>query len=132
MFNDILAPAGADAKVLADYGSSYYAGSPALIETRVGDGRVLHFGGTFTRKNMKSFLEYTGILEPFSETIQAPQECEIAVKRKDGKDYLFVLNFAKKGQKIVLHQTVTDMDTEESVHGEVQLQPYETKVYRMK
>lgn len=131
VFNDILVPVGTDAKVLAYYGSSYYAGSPALIETKVGKGKVLHFGGTFTRENMKVFLEYAGILEPFSGTIQAPQECEIAVKSKDGKNYLFVLNFAKTGQEIILNKMVTDMDTDENVNGAVSLAPYETKVYRI-
>ena len=131
VFNDILVSAGADAKVLADYGSSYYAGSPALIETRAGKGKVLHFGGTFTRENMKAFLEYAGILAPFSETIQAPQECEISVKSKNGKEYLFVLNFAKTGQEIILNKMVTDMDTNENVKGAVSLAPYETKVYRI-
>ena len=131
VFNDILVPVGADAKVLAEYDSSYYVGSPALIETKVGKGSVLHFGGTFTRENMKVFLEYAGILEPFSGTIQVPQECEIAVKSKDGKDYLFVLNFAKTAQKIILNKMVIDMDTNKNVNGAVALAPYETKVYRL-
>lgn len=131
VFNDILAPAGEEVRVLATYSSSYYAGEPALIETSLGDGKILHFGGTFTRNNMKTFLSYAGVLEPFSDWIQAPEACEIGVRKKDGKDYLFVLNFSKEGQEIVLNRKMTDMDTENIWEGTVGLRPYETKVYRL-
>ncbi len=131
VFNDILLSAGEDAKVLAEYKTSYYAGEPALVETRLGEGRILHFGGTFTRNNVKAFLEYVGILETFSDYIQAPEECEIAVRGKEGKDYLFVLNFSKEKKEIVLGREMTDMDTGEAAKGTVELAPYETKVYKI-
>lgn len=132
VFNDILTTAGENAKVLASYSTSYYAGEPALIETQVGEGKVLHFGGTFTRENMKTFLKYAGIFEPFSDMLQAPEECEIAVRRKGEKIYLFVLNFSKEKQEIVLKREMTDMDSKEPVEGTVSLNPYETKVYCIK
>ena len=131
VFNDILETAGPDAKVLADYSGSYYKGRPALIETKIGVGRILHFGGTFTRDNVKDFLDYTGILEPLAEMIHVPEECEIALRRKGSIEYLFVLNFSKESQKIKLHREMTDMDVSETVQGEVTLAPYETKVYRL-
>jgi beta-galactosidase len=131
LFNDILEPVGSDAKVLARYSGSYYEGSPALIETAVGAGKILHFGGTFTRENCKKFLAYTGILNPFAEILAAPESCEVALRRTDEKDFLFVLNFEKTGQTIELHRTVTDMDTGETVSGEVPFGPYETKVYSL-
>lgn len=74
--------AGGDAKILAVYSGSYYAGKPALIETKCGKGRVLHFGGTFTRENVRVFLKYAGILSPFSEIVSAPEECEIGGAEK--------------------------------------------------
>lgn len=58
VFNDILETAGPDAKVLAVYENNFYAGEAALVETKAGEGKVLHFGGVFTRENMKSFFEY--------------------------------------------------------------------------
>lgn len=131
VFNDILSINGEEAKVLANYDGNYYVGRPALIETKVGEGKVLHFGGTFTRKNVEVFLEYTGVLEPFSDLIKASKECEIAVRSKNGKRYLFALNFAKTSQEIGLNRSVTDMDTKEIVKGTVVLAPYETKVYRL-
>ena len=146
VFNDILEAVGADATVLARYHKDnnsdedeagedgtvpYYAGEAAVIETKVGEGRVLHFGGTFTRTNMKTFLDYTGVLEPFADMISVPRECEIALRRKAGKDYLFVLNYDKASKEIILNKKMVDMDTGETVTGSVSLRPYGTKVYRV-
>ena len=142
IFNDILEAVSEDAKILARYHSDnntsedggaipYYAGEAALIETKVGEGRVLHFGGTFTRSNVKEFLKYADVLEPFADMISAPGECEIALRRKEGKDYLFVLNFDKASKNILLTKNMVDMDTGETITGSVSLPPYGTKVYRI-
>ena len=131
VFNDILEPVGTDAKVLADYSGNYYKGSPALIETKVGEGKILHFGGTFTRNTVKEFLEYAGILEPFADLIHVPEECELAIRKKEDKEYLFVLNFSKYDQEIQIYHAMTDMDSDETIEGMVTLAPYETKVYRL-
>ena len=132
VFNDILEPAGPDAKVLARYHEGpYYAGEAAVIETKVGEGRVLHFGGTFTRSNAHSFLEYAGVLEPFSGIVEAPGECEIALRRKGSAEYLFVLNYDKAPKEVLLKKDMADMDFGENVTGTVTLPPYGTKVYRV-
>lgn len=133
LFSDILQKSGesSDAVVLAEYGGDYYQGSPALMETKAGKGRVLHFGGTFTRDNVKEFLDYTGVLTPWSSLIVLPQECELTVKKKDGMTYLFVLNYEKESCRISLKQTVTDLDDGKTVSGDVVLPPYGTKVYRV-
>lgn len=131
VFNDILMTAGEDAKVAASYNNSYYAGKPALIETECGKGKVLHFGGTFTRENVKNFLKYTGVLEPFADTVKVPEECEIAVRRKDDIQYLFVLNFSRQTRKITLEKAATDLDSGEKTEGEITLPAYGTKVYQL-
>lgn len=131
-FNEILQTSGDEAKVLAVYKDNYYKGQPALIERTAGKGRVLHFGGVFSRENLVEFFRYTGILEPFANLIKAPAECEIAIRRKEDKEYLFVLNFDKEAKEITLEQEMTDMDTKEKVQGKIVLPPYGTKVYRIK
>lgn len=131
IFNDILAIAGSDARVLAKYSSNYYEGLPALTETAAGEGKVLHFGGTFTRENVKELLAYTGVLRPFENLVQAPEECEIAVREKEGKQYLFVLNYDREPKELVLRQPMADMDNGEEMQGNIVLKPYETRVYRI-
>ena len=128
IFNDILA-ADPGAKVLASYSSNYYQGRPALIENHTGKGKVLHFGGTFTRENIKDFLAYGGVLSAFKELVELPEMCELCVREKDGKQYIIILNYSPEEQKAVLKVPVTDLDTGDKVQGQAVLKGYETKVY---
>lgn len=129
IFNDILRP-GQEGRVLARYTSAYYQGRPALVEHNWGKGRVLHFGGTFTRENVKTFLEYTGVLETYKDQIELPEDCEICVREKDGKQYMILLNYSGEERTAVLKVTMEDMDTGDKCQGQIRLKSYETKVYR--
>ena len=131
LFNDILVTTSLEAKILAKYENNYYEGRPALVETPCGKGKVLHFGGTFTRENVKELLSYTGVLEPYADLAEIPECCELAVREKEGRKYLFILNYSDEPQHIVLEQPVMDMDTKDEVQGSVTLKEYETKVYRI-
>ena len=131
LFHDILAAERPEAKVLAVYENNYYAGRPALVETPVGKGRVLHFGGTFTRNNIRAFLAAAGVLEPFRTLVSAPTDCEIAVREKEGKVWLLVLNYSAQEQKIMLHRKAVDLDDQKEIRGEVILPAYGTKGYRV-
>lgn len=131
IFNDILEPIGSNAKVLAEYAGNYYKGRPALIENSYGKGRVLHFGGTFTQESVKALLEYVGVLKPYENIIELPKNCEITVKKKEGKTYIFVLNYVEEPQEIFIKKVVKDMDTKEQIQGKICLEAYETKVYEV-
>ena len=117
--------------MLAVYGGSYYAGSPALVETAAGKGKVLHFGGTFTRENIREFLAYTGVLEPWADLVAVPADCEIAVREKDGRRYLMVLNFAWEPRTVTLKQEAVDLDDGKTLQGDVVLPAFGTKVYQL-
>lgn len=129
IFNDILSVNDSEAKVLAKYVSNYYEGKPALAEKTYGKGKILHFGGTFTRENTKVFLDYAGILNPYKDVLELPQDCELCVREKGEKEYFFVLNYAANPQQIQLKRPLVDMDCAQEIRGAVILKPYETKVY---
>lgn len=131
ILNDVLEPISQESKVLAAYTGNYYKGKPALIEHPYGKGRVLYFGSVFTRQNVEAFLKYMDVINPFTDVITAPKECEIAMRQKGDQKYLFVLNFANGPSMMELHQEVEDMDTLEKVDGPVTLGAYGTKVYKI-
>ncbi|MBS7316602.1 MAG: beta-galactosidase [Clostridiaceae bacterium] len=130
VFNDILTPLEGT-RVLATYGSSYYAGAAALTEHAYGKGRVLHLGSTFSRANAKQLLAYLGILEPFAAQITAPEGVEIVLREKDGKQFLFVLNFQPEAQTVTLHQEMTQLYDGTTAAGDVTLPPFGTAVYAL-
>lgn len=129
VFNDILEPLE-DAQVLGTYTNNYYAGKAGLIGRKVGKGYVYYFGGAFTEDTVKVFLQKTRILSPYRHVLEVPQSCELAVREKDGMEYLFVLNYEKEAQKIEIKQPLFDLYEQKIVCGSVILNPYETKVYR--
>ena len=131
VFSDILEADAPDAEVLSVYDKDYYRGSAALIGRRCGKGKVLHFGGTFTCENVTRFLEDAGVLSPWKEFVSLPESCELVVREKDGRQYLFVLNYAWEAQKICLKKAVTDLDTGLPAEGEVELPAFGTKVYAL-
>ena len=134
VFNDILAPAGENAEVLAVYENSYYAGEPALIRNRFGKGEAYYFGGAFSLEAAKAFLRRLGAAQPYAEIIEAPEGCEIAVRRKPGTDgaaYLFVLNYQHEPVQITLKQPMRELTGGEMETETVEMEKFGVKVYRM-
>ena len=135
-FNEILAvkdnPDGPrEAQILAEYTGGYYSEKPALCETIVGSGKILHFGGVFTRNNVEAFLDYAGEKDPLRCYITAPEVCETALRVKDGIRFLFVLNYSDQKQEIFLNREMTDIDTGKAMCGTVMLAAFETRIYRL-
>lgn len=124
IFNDILETEKEDVKVLACFASNYYEGKPALTERAVGAGRVIHFGGTFTRDTVQALLSYLGILEPYRAQLELPEECELCVREKNGKQYIFILNYSPEEQEIRVKKEMKDMFSGEKICGAVRLTGY--------
>ena len=129
VFNDILTPLpGTD--VLARYENSYYAGEAALTEHRTGKGRVLHLGSSFSREALPMLLEYAGTRSPFAGLIDADgKEVELTLRRKQGKDFLFVLNFQAREVSYTLQKSMRALFTDEEVSGMQTLPAFGTAVY---
>lgn len=128
LFNEILTPLEG-AEVLARYAGSYYAGEAALMEHKLGGGRVLHLGSAFSRKNVKQILQYTGALEPFAQWIEAPETIEITLRIKEGRRYFFVLNFQPQPVYFRLNKPMRALFTDTEVQGVQMLDKFETAVY---
>lgn len=130
VYNDILEPLG-DAEVIGTYTNQYYEGKAGIIRKNAGKGQVYYFGGAFSKEAAEAFLDKLGIVRPYEDVIILPEECELAVREKDGADYLFVLNYSARPVKIVLKGEVLDLYEERKACGDVMLAPYGTKVYRL-
>lgn len=128
LFNDILEPLEG-AEILAVYENSYYAEKAAVTENKLGKGKALHFGSTFSRNNLSWLFEYLGIKEPFAYLIDAPETLEVVLREKDGKQYLFVLNFQPEEVSFVLKKEMRLLYTGETLQGEQALPAYGTAVY---
>ena len=118
-------------KVLAVYQGGYYKGKAALIEKRLGKGRTLHLGSAFCRENVRMLLDYTGVLEPFAETVEAPEGVEVVMRRKEGQEFLFLLNFQNREERVLVKKEGRCLESGEKVQGEIRLKAFETRILKL-
>ena len=69
--------------------------------------------------------------EPYRELVTLPESCEIAVRKKGNDCYVFLLNYDRKPQKIILHRECRNLYTDELCVGEILLGRYETLVIKV-
>ena len=130
VFNDVLTPLDG-AKVLARFASSYYAGEAALTEHAVGEGRVLHLGSAFSTDSVSMILRHLGLLSPLRFDIELPPDVELVVRKKDGKRWIFALNYQPQPQEIRLCRPMYSLFEDKRVSGEMTLAPYDVQVWEL-
>lgn len=128
VFCDALTPQEGT-RVLARYANSYMQGEAALTERCCEKGRVLHLGSCFDRETVRALFGYFGIIDPLRTEIEAPEEIELVPRERDGRHFVFVLNYSDRPQTILLHKVMTLLYTGEKQDGTVELPPFGTAVY---
>ncbi len=131
VFNDILAPVSDSAEVLGTYTSSYYAGEPALVRNSFGAGEAYYFGGAFTLDTAAVFLKKLGVEEPYRNIVEVPENCEIAIRQKEGHRYLFLLNYASAESMVRIKTPLQNLLTGETESGNIEMGKYGVKVYKV-
>lgn len=129
VFQDLLAPLGEKAQVLGTYTSGSYAGTPALIRNPFGRGEAYYFGGAFGEDTVRVFLEKLGAMEPYREIISLPEGCELALREKEGRRYLFVLNFLSEPAEIDIHIRLYNLWEQREETGRQTLEKYGVRVF---
>ena len=124
VFNEILEPTSKDTNILATYDNSYYANMSAVTESIVGKGRVIMVGGAFSTGMAEKILEYTNTLNPYKDLLTLPKECEIAIRKKDNTEYIFILNYSKDEKTIYLHKECIDLIDQKTVKVTVSIKGY--------
>ncbi|MDD5899270.1 MAG: beta-galactosidase [Clostridia bacterium] len=130
VYNDVLTPLDG-AKVLARFTGSYYAGEAALTEHAYGKGRVLHLGGTFTVENTRRILAHLELLEPMRTLVEAPESIELVMRKKDGRRWLFALNYNSFPVSIQLKKPLVSLLTGKESTGNFELAPYGVDVWKV-
>ncbi len=130
VFNDVM-EAVDGGEVLARYGTSYYRGEAALVEKKLGRGRALHWGSVFTKDNTLPLLNKAGLKPLLADIADAPELVELALREKEGRRYLFLLNYLPREAAVTLKTPATSLYTGEKLTGEVILPPYGTLVVEL-
>ena len=118
-------------KVVGTFEDDYYEGLGAITENRLGDGYVYYYGSAFSEEAAFVFFKNLGVIDPFGEYFDIPEELELAVRQKDSEKYAFVLNYQRKPQSIWLKKGLKEMLSGNIETEEVILQGYEVKVFKL-
>ena len=128
VFADLVDAQGENAKLEGTYTADYYAGSGALVSNTYGEGKAYYYGSAFNEESAKIFLEKLGVMNPYADLVSVPESCEIAVRAKGDKKYLFVLNYDKNAAEVTFNKEGLDLYTQQAVSGTVKLDGYGTMV----
>lgn len=130
VYNDVLSPVG-QAQVLARFTGNYFAGAPALVKSQRGKGEAYYFGGAFSAQTAAVFLEKLGLAEPYRQLVTLPEGCEIALRKKEDQQYLFLLNYQWEDVEIQLHREMENLITGARESGPQRLEKFGTRVYKL-
>ena len=126
---DIIRPEGAD--VLATYGHDFYAGQAALTVNHFGRGEAYYIAS----RNGEDFLSdfYGGLvkklgLKPVLDA-QIPDGVSVQMRTDGRRTFLFLMNFRPGPRTLDLGgASFTDLETQETVTGAVELDGYGVRV----
>ena len=76
-------------------------------------------------------LDYTNVSEPFAELVNAGEDVELIMRRKDGRSFLFVLNFCAEEAVVELKQKMPLLYTGEWQEGRQVIPAFGTAVYEV-
>ncbi|WP_026503589.1 beta-galactosidase [Butyrivibrio sp. NC3005] len=98
-----------NSKVLGVYDSTYLAGEAAFIMHSYGRGKVFSYGSTFSEDTMSEIYKMLSVYNPYSEYIELPNSCELAVRSDGIRTYFIILNYDKTKCEITFKKEVEDM-----------------------
>ncbi|HZG57653.1 beta-galactosidase [Paenibacillus sp.] len=118
MLCDLIHLEGAEA--VATYGEDFYAGMPAVTVNKFGAGEAWYVATSPDRAFLQGLLKHlcdkAGIAPALRD---APEGLEAAVREKDGKRFLFLLNHNKQAAAASLEGVWRDALSGETRQGEV-------------
>jgi beta-galactosidase len=119
------------ARVLAAYGSEFYAGRPAVTVNTVGKGKFYYIG---SRNDVRFHADFThhliaalALRRPFPGDLP---DGVMAVKRTDGsREYVFLLNFTNQDHPIHIGEVSRrDFLTGKALRGNIDLKAYSFRI----
>lgn len=123
LFNDIL-EALEGGEVLAEFEGNYYEGLPALVSKKIGKGTAYYLGGGFSTETAKVFLRRLKLASPYRDIVELPPEAELAVRGKDVKEFIFVINYKPYEININVKKPMLEILSEKIITGSFELERY--------
>ncbi|MDQ0059236.1 beta-galactosidase [Paenibacillus harenae] len=110
------------AEVIAQYGSDFYQGMPALTVNKFGEGEAWYVASSPDKALLQSLLSTICKEKGIDPLLAAPTGVEVTRRVKDGKSFTFVLNHNAEAALVQLQDEPSkDLLTGQLVSGEYSL-----------
>lgn len=127
MLCDLMHTEGAE--VIAEYGSDFYEGMPAITKNQFGDGEAWYVGTVPEQALLNELIGNILKKKGIKGFDNLPDGVEIASREKDGKTYYFVMNHTEEDKSIETpFEGYMDLLTEQEEKGQMKLAPFDVKI----
>lgn len=119
-------------KVLATYQNGMHEGKPAIIENKVGKGKVVMLGTDPGRENLKELFLHYAREQKIEPLATGDAGVVVAPRGNEKQNGTVVVNIMNEPKTITLpgKGTYTDILSDQKVGNSLQLKPYEVRVLR--
>jgi beta-galactosidase len=129
-FNDILQVESSSAEVVAEYAGGYYAGTPALVQNRVGKGSAYYYGAVFNVSAATALIHQLGLTSPVADWLDLPQPIELCIREDatTGAQLIFLLNYSDATETITVRKESIDLLSGKQLQGQIVLAAYDVAI----
>lgn len=121
------------AEVIAEYGTDFYAGMPAITKNTFGKGESWYIGTVLEQEMLNELIKYILKENDITGFGELPEGVEITTRVKDDRKYIFVMNHTDEEQTITVpFKNKFDLLTDEDSQTEMNLKPYDVKIFTKK
>lgn len=121
------------AKSLAEYGSDFFKGSPALTVNSYGKGKAYYVATLPKNEFMRQFLKQVCADQGVEPVLEAPERVEAVIRSNEDNEYLFVMNHNYEPVEVTLPEgKYFDLLTQVPMEGIIKLDAVQSVILRKK
>lgn len=109
---------------VATFESNYFAGSCAIVQSKIGSGISYYFGSGFSEEACNVFIDKLGIKSPAIGDFKLHESVEFAIRQKGETKYYFILNYKEETLDIEILNKKIDMLSGKEVYGKMTIEPF--------
>lgn len=117
------------AESLAEYGSDFFEGMPALTVNHYGKGKAYYVASLPNNDFLQQFLKQVCAEQGVESVLDAPKNVEAVIRSSEDHEYLFIMNHNYEAVEVTLPEgKYVDLLTQKTMEGSIRMSAVDTVV----